>query len=304
MGQVSQNKHSTLAGFSKAGRNRARWSAGLRKLIPTSGGYHQHMDLGTFAFERVRRWHFELLSRWLAEPHVARWSCQDPATASVVATFGPSADGLEPAGDYIALHAGLPVGLVRFARFVDRPEHLEEMEEVYPVGAGAATVDCLVGDPSQVGRGLGSALITTFVEFAWEQHPDITHLVRRVNPDNIAWGRALRRAGFRLVARGDIKPDSADSADSATEGWSHDVFRKDRHERTEVDMIAAALEMDPALLPYAVELLADFDELAGTIDEADAVVYAALGDVIAPLDETIRTIRLYAKPGGHIVVAD
>lgn len=154
--------------------------------------------------------------------------------------------------------------------------------------------------------------------------------------------------------------------------------------RSEEDMVAYALEIDPALLPLVPELLADFDELgsdaeaivemmetldlaskatvidlgcgkgavaveiatelglrvtgvdlfapfipdceahaneagvrelctfihgnvaklAGIIEPADVVVYAALGDVLGPIAETMGIIRQYAKPGGHIIVSD
>ena len=45
-------------------------------------------------------------------------------------------------------------------------------------------------------------------------------------------------------------------------------------------------------------------QLAGRIEPADAVVYAALGDVLGPLDETMRILRQFVKPGGFIVVSD
>lgn len=45
-------------------------------------------------------------------------------------------------------------------------------------------------------------------------------------------------------------------------------------------------------------------ELSATIEPADAVVYAALGDVLGPLDATMAVIRHYAKPGGYVVVND
>jgi hypothetical protein len=44
--------------------------------------------------------------------------------------------------------------------------------------------------------------------------------------------------------------------------------------------------------------------LAETIELADAVVYAAMGDVLGPLDLTMAVIRRYAKPGGFVVVND
>jgi cyclopropane fatty-acyl-phospholipid synthase-like methyltransferase len=48
----------------------------------------------------------------------------------------------------------------------------------------------------------------------------------------------------------------------------------------------------------------DVAKLAGKIEPADVVVYAALGDVLGPIAETMQVIRQYAKPGGHIIVSD
>ena len=36
----------------------------------------------------------------------------------------------------------------------------------------------------------------------------------------------------------------------------------------------------------------------------DVVIFAALGDVLGRLDETIRIIRQYVKPGGYLVISD
>ena len=146
--------------------------------------------------------------------------------------------------------------------------------------------------------------------------------------------------------------------------------------RSEAEMVAYALEIQPALLPFIPELLRDLDELgsdaaliaqalgdlplppaatvidlgcgkgavsiaiarrlgvhvlgidlfapfiahcqqaaaaagvsdlcefrhgniarlAGSVEPADVVVFAALGDVLGPLDETMRVIRQFAKP--------
>jgi SAM-dependent methyltransferase len=154
--------------------------------------------------------------------------------------------------------------------------------------------------------------------------------------------------------------------------------------RSEQDMVAYALEIDPALLPFVPELLADLDELGsdselilealralrlpktarvldlgcgkgataieiaqtlglevigvdlfgpfielcreraeeagvahrctfrcadilkliGEIEPADVAIFAALGDVLGPLDETIGVIRQLVKPGGHMIISD
>ena len=154
--------------------------------------------------------------------------------------------------------------------------------------------------------------------------------------------------------------------------------------RTETEMVAYALEVDPALLPWIPELLGDFDELgsdaalvvdvlaalglpasarvldlgcgkgavavaiakafrcrvegielfepfidacraraaaadvsdrctfrhgdilkaAGRTEPVDVAVFAALGDVLGPLDETIGVIRRFVRDGGHMLIFD
>ncbi len=45
-------------------------------------------------------------------------------------------------------------------------------------------------------------------------------------------------------------------------------------------------------------------KLADAVEPADVVIFAALGDVLGPLDETVRVIRQFAKPGGFVLVSD
>jgi aminoglycoside 6'-N-acetyltransferase len=96
------------------------------------------------------------------------------------------------------------------------------MAPVYPVGAGVASIDYLVGDPDMIGRGTGSAMISAFVAFVWTHDPTTTSLVVPVNSANERSWRALLRAGFRLVARGELDPDNP------IHDRSHEGLRIDR----------------------------------------------------------------------------
>ncbi|MEM7018400.1 MAG: methyltransferase domain-containing protein [Pseudomonadota bacterium] len=49
---------------------------------------------------------------------------------------------------------------------------------------------------------------------------------------------------------------------------------------------------------------ADIIKLAGTLGTFDIAIFAALGDTLAPLQETIGIIRQFVKPGGYIVISD
>jgi SAM-dependent methyltransferase len=48
----------------------------------------------------------------------------------------------------------------------------------------------------------------------------------------------------------------------------------------------------------------DIIKLAGKIELCDVAIFAALGDVLGPLDQTVSVIRQYAKPGGYMVISD
>ncbi|MEE8624813.1 MAG: class I SAM-dependent methyltransferase [Acidiferrobacterales bacterium] len=48
----------------------------------------------------------------------------------------------------------------------------------------------------------------------------------------------------------------------------------------------------------------DILKLAGNIDPCDVAIFAALGDVLGPLDQTVSVIRQYVNPGGYIVISD
>jgi SAM-dependent methyltransferase len=48
----------------------------------------------------------------------------------------------------------------------------------------------------------------------------------------------------------------------------------------------------------------DILKLAGKLKPFDIAIYAALGDVLGALDQTVSVIRMYVKAGGYIVIND
>jgi aminoglycoside 6'-N-acetyltransferase len=173
-------------------------------------------------FERLTRAHFELLSRWLAEPHVARWWNHDPSPEAVEADFGPTVDGLEPAQDHLVRADGTPIGLIQYCRFEDYPDYAAEVADAYEVDSGTATIDYLIGEPDRVGQGIGTEMIARFVDHIWANEPATTQLVVPVSSANTASWRALTKAGFRLVARAELDPDNP------IDDRDHEILRIDR----------------------------------------------------------------------------
>jgi aminoglycoside 6'-N-acetyltransferase len=175
-----------------------------------------------FRFRRLTRADFGLLAGWLAAPHVHEWWYHEVTPEALEDDFGDAIDGVEAGEDWVAEVDGEPIGLVQYSRFADYPAYVAEMAGVYPVGDGAASIDYLIGDLERVGRGVGSAMIAAFVGFVWNHDPTTTHLVVPVNSANERSWRALERAGFQWVARGEMEPDNP------AHGRLHEIFRLDR----------------------------------------------------------------------------
>jgi aminoglycoside 6'-N-acetyltransferase len=175
-----------------------------------------------FTFRRLTRGDFGLLARWLAEPHVHEWWDHEYTREALERDFGRAIDGDEPAEDYVALLDGTPIGIMQYSHFVDYPEYVGEMAGVYPVDEGAVSIDYFIGEPDRVGAGVGTEMIRAFVERIWAIDAFATHVVVAVNSANERSWRALLRAGFRLVARGELEPDSPRHEPM------HEVLRIDR----------------------------------------------------------------------------
>lgn len=170
----------------------------------------------------LQRADFALLSRWLAEPHVARWWAHDPSPAAVEADFGASVDGVEPAEYFIAQAGDRAIGLIQRYRIGNWPEYVDEIEPLTTVPPGAASIDYLVGEPDALRCGFGAAMITICVASIWRDWRDAGSVIVPVHADNTASWRVLQRAGFRLVATGEMAPDNP------ADDRRHKVYRIDR----------------------------------------------------------------------------
>jgi aminoglycoside 6'-N-acetyltransferase len=165
---------------------------------------------------------FPLLARWLAEPHVARWWHHETSPGAVERDFGPSARREEPNEDLLALLDGRPVGLLQRSFLHDYPEYLDELTPLTAVPARAMTIDYLIGDAADVGRGLGTRMIRSALERLWADHTDAECVIVAVHADNTGSWRVLEKAGLDRVAHGEIDPDNP------IDDRRHYIYRKDR----------------------------------------------------------------------------
>jgi aminoglycoside 6'-N-acetyltransferase len=165
---------------------------------------------------------FPLLARWLAAPHVARWWNHETSAAAVERDFGPSARREEPSEDLLASLDGVPLGLLQRSFLHDYPEYLDELTPIIAVPTGAMSIDYLIGDATNIGRGVGSRMIGSALEHLWADHQDARCVIVPVHADNIRSWRALEKAGLARIASGEIDPDNP------IDDRRHHIYRMDR----------------------------------------------------------------------------
>lgn len=157
-------------------------------------------------FRALARGDFNLLSVWLARPHVEAWWHHDPAPAAVEADFGPSVDGTEPTEFFVVLDGDRPIGLAQRYRIGDHPDWLAALA-VVGSPADSVGIDYLIGEADCVGRGVGPEMIRQIVETIWVRYPAAPLIVVDVEQANRRSWRALEKAGFRRVWAGELDTD-------------------------------------------------------------------------------------------------
>lgn len=164
------------------------------------------MPLRPWDFRRVTRSDFPLIAAWLAQPEVHRWWQHEWSPEAVERDFGPSVDGAESNEDWLALLGGQPVGLVQRSRVDHYEENVRDFAVLGGVPADALTIDYLLGEGRGAGR--GTEMLAAFVQRSWADHPAVQSIVVSVVAANRSSWRALERAGFRVVGRGEVVPEN------------------------------------------------------------------------------------------------
>jgi aminoglycoside 6'-N-acetyltransferase len=145
---------------------------------------------------------------WLGLPHVARWWTPDTTAAAEIAEYRERVrPDSKPATHMLMVTLdSTPVGWCQWYRWADYPAAAEAM------GArdGEIGIDYAIGEPAQVGRGVGTTLIAALTAEIRRRHPGAGILT---DPDaaNMASRRVLEKNGFHLVA---VRPVATEPSDA------------------------------------------------------------------------------------------
>jgi aminoglycoside 6'-N-acetyltransferase len=164
-----------------------------------------------------------LVSRWLAEPHVAQWWREPSDLADVREKYLPCLEGRDPTELFLIERGGSAIGFIQRYLVADDPEWERALRATGAADAGQAVgIDYLIGDPALTGKGIGSAAIREFTAVAFRRYPQAVSVLVDVSQANRPSWRALERAGYTRCWAGLL-----DSSDPSDEGPSY-LYRKRR----------------------------------------------------------------------------
>ena len=140
-----------------------------------------------------------MLHGWLQRPHVAEW-WHEPTTLAALEN------------DYFSEAAAAQSSTRRLHRAARRASRSASSSRTSPsargdgwwedeTDPGTRGIDQFLADGTQLGRGLGSAMVDAFVERLFAD-PAVTRVQTDPSPDNERAIRCYRRAGF--VAQGEV----------------------------------------------------------------------------------------------------
>ena len=131
------------------------------------------------------------VARWQQAPHAARWFHSHDLDRAQD-RFSPRIDGIEPTRMWVIEINGRSVGFVQDYLIGDHPEYAILTAEPDAIG-----VDYVIGEPSWVGKGIGTRVLWTFLRDVVRPHyPDATKYVASPDHRNAASLRVLEKLGF------------------------------------------------------------------------------------------------------------
>jgi aminoglycoside 6'-N-acetyltransferase len=141
------------------------------------------------------------LVAWFREPHVFRWWRETPDLDAVCAKYAPRIAGIERVHMLIVSELAQPVGFAQWYEW-----NASEDRAYYAIDADELGFDYTLGEPTAIGRGVGTALVARLLELLRERYAIGTRVSVTPHADNTASRRILEKNGFAYVdtvARGD-----------------------------------------------------------------------------------------------------
>lgn len=147
----------------------------------------------TFSVRPMTAGDFRDVSRWVNEPHVARWWGEENRTlAEIEAYYGPALSGDDPTRVWVWEVNGRSIGFAQEYRISDHPDYA-----LLAASRDAIGVDYGIGEAAFVGRGLGTSLVWVYLrDIVWPAYAGAGEFFAAPDHRNAASLRVLAKLGF------------------------------------------------------------------------------------------------------------
>ena len=140
-----------------------------------------------YSFQPLHERDLDLVARWLARPHVARWWPDAKQQVEKIRRWRE-----EPwIAPYLILLDRRPVGHIQTYDPEPAPDG-----DCYGQPSGTRGIDLFIGEADLIGQGHGTAVIRQMAERLLAE-PGVVRVIGDPAPDNRASIRAFEKAGFR-----------------------------------------------------------------------------------------------------------
>jgi len=148
-----------------------------------------------FRFAPLTQADLPLLHNWLARPHMAEWWDEPGSLEDLAADYAPVMAGSLAQRCYIVYQGVAAIGFIQAYTPVDFHHEGWWLNEHDP---GVRGIDQFLAEASQLGQGLGTAMIRAFTKQLFSD-PSITRIQTDPAPGNLRAIRAYEKAGFYAV---------------------------------------------------------------------------------------------------------
>ncbi len=156
------------------------------------------------SFRPLQRADFNQLQLWLSSPHVKAWWHDDLDAQEIEKKYGPRVDGSEATHVFIILFKGKDIGLIQYYLWDDYPSHATQLK----ADKNSAGIDLAIGDAQMVGQGLGSKIITEFLQQIVFLKTDAKSVITDPEEKNVQSLKAFAKAGFKPLRSVQLQDES------------------------------------------------------------------------------------------------
>ena len=193
---------------------------------------------------KLRSSDLELVRTWLDEPHVARWYLLGSTAERELEDLRACLAGTEPTHLLTVVDDDRPIGWCQWYHCADYPDHAAAID----ARPGDIGIDYAIGDPSYIGRGVGTELVSLLVDHVRDLHPSPGSSPTRRRRTSLPAG-LLRTTGSRCSACARLPPSRRTISWPST-GWRQLAGTRRREPTGDRDLAVVPFPGIGSAVPY------------------------------------------------------